>query len=265
MISNWSNSIRRRAGAAQVAERRATSSQMAANKELLRKHFLLELNGKTGAGVYVWPSVEAAEAHNEDGAIGDQAYRHAPTIRYFDLFCWSTTSGKVTEFPAAAELEPPDCNAMLWAVFTLIAAAAQTARNAMQRELTATLGTVGATHVRFLFGFPFALILLAGVMLATGEGLPHTAARILAVGDRRRLHADRRHRDYAAGDGRALVRGRLRLHQDRAGAGRAVRPDLPRRPGHAARRRRHPDRHRRRDRDLAQARRRRRRHHALDR
>ena len=47
---------------------------------------------------------------------------------------------------------------MLWVVFTLIAAAAQTARNAMQRELTATLGTVGATHVRFLFGFPFALV-----------------------------------------------------------------------------------------------------------
>ena len=54
---------------------------------------------------------------------------------------------------------------MLWAVFTLIAAAAQTARNAMQRELTATLGTVGATHVRFLFGFPFALVFLAGVLL----------------------------------------------------------------------------------------------------
>ena len=62
---------------------------------------------------------------------------------------------------------------MLWAVFTLIAAAAQTARNAMQRELTATLGTVGATHVRFLFGFPFALMFLAGVMFATGYGLPH--------------------------------------------------------------------------------------------
>jgi drug/metabolite transporter (DMT)-like permease len=62
---------------------------------------------------------------------------------------------------------------MLWAVFTLIAAAAQTARNAMQRELTATLGTVGATHVRFLFGFPFALLFLAGVMTAVGEGLPH--------------------------------------------------------------------------------------------
>jgi drug/metabolite transporter (DMT)-like permease len=61
----------------------------------------------------------------------------------------------------------------LWAVFTLIAAAAQTARNAMQRELTATLGTVGATHVRFLFGFPFAGLFLAGVAAASGQPLPH--------------------------------------------------------------------------------------------
>ena len=65
---------------------------------------------------------------------------------------------------------------MLWAVFTLIAAAAQTARNATQRELTATLGTVGATHVRFLFGFPFALLFLAGVAAAVGEGLPSPPA-----------------------------------------------------------------------------------------
>ncbi|MEI9804535.1 MAG: DMT family transporter [Pseudolabrys sp.] len=61
---------------------------------------------------------------------------------------------------------------MLWAVFTIIAAAAQTARNAMQRELTASLGTVGATHVRFLFGFPFALLFLFGVMAATGAHIP---------------------------------------------------------------------------------------------
>jgi drug/metabolite transporter (DMT)-like permease len=60
----------------------------------------------------------------------------------------------------------------LWAVFTVIAAFAQTLRNAMQRELTATLGTVGATHVRFLFGFPFVLVFLAGVLLATGTPLP---------------------------------------------------------------------------------------------
>ena len=61
---------------------------------------------------------------------------------------------------------------LLWIPFTLLAAAGQTARNAMQRELTAALGTVGATHVRFLFGFPFALLFLAGVLMATGLPLP---------------------------------------------------------------------------------------------
>jgi drug/metabolite transporter (DMT)-like permease len=60
----------------------------------------------------------------------------------------------------------------LWAAFTIIAAAGQTVRNAMQRELTATLGTVGATHVRFLFGFPFALAVLVGVLVVTGMPLP---------------------------------------------------------------------------------------------
>jgi drug/metabolite transporter (DMT)-like permease len=66
--------------------------------------------------------------------------------------------------------------AWLWALFTVIAAAAQTVRNATQRELTAKLGTVGATHVRFLFGFPFALVFLAGVMLALGQQLPQLPA-----------------------------------------------------------------------------------------
>ena len=60
----------------------------------------------------------------------------------------------------------------LWVVFTIIAAFTQTLRNAMQRELTATLGTVGATHVRFLFGLPFVLIFLLGVHLATGMPVP---------------------------------------------------------------------------------------------
>ncbi|MDT3684810.1 MAG: DMT family transporter [Pseudorhodoplanes sp.] len=60
----------------------------------------------------------------------------------------------------------------LWALFTLIAAATQTARNAMQRELTATLGTAGATHVRFLFGFPFAVVFLLVLLTVTGQSLP---------------------------------------------------------------------------------------------
>jgi len=61
----------------------------------------------------------------------------------------------------------------LWAVFTLIAAAAQTVRNATQRELTGKLGTVGATHVRFLFGLPFACLFLLGVIAIGGAALPH--------------------------------------------------------------------------------------------
>jgi drug/metabolite transporter (DMT)-like permease len=60
----------------------------------------------------------------------------------------------------------------LWALFTIIAAFSQTVRNAAQRQLTVTLGTVGATHVRFLFGFPFALVFLAGVLFAGGASLP---------------------------------------------------------------------------------------------
>ena len=61
---------------------------------------------------------------------------------------------------------------LLWIPFTLLAAAGQTARNAMQRGLTAALGTVGATHVRFLFGFPFAIVFLIVVVAATGLSLP---------------------------------------------------------------------------------------------
>jgi drug/metabolite transporter (DMT)-like permease len=60
----------------------------------------------------------------------------------------------------------------LWVVFTIAAALAQTFRNATQRELTGKLGTVGATHTRFLFGFPFALIFLAAVTWASGVALP---------------------------------------------------------------------------------------------
>jgi drug/metabolite transporter (DMT)-like permease len=60
----------------------------------------------------------------------------------------------------------------LWAVFTVAAAFAQTIRNAMQRELTASLGTVGATQVRFLFGFPFALIFFAVLLVVTGAPVP---------------------------------------------------------------------------------------------
>jgi len=57
----------------------------------------------------------------------------------------------------------------LWIPFTLVGALGQVARNAMQRGLTKPLGTLGATHIRFLFGFPFAVVFLGSVLVATGD------------------------------------------------------------------------------------------------
>jgi drug/metabolite transporter (DMT)-like permease len=68
----------------------------------------------------------------------------------------------------------------LWIPATLAAAAAQTARNATQRTLTQTIGTVGATQVRFLYGFPFSLLFLMGVLSVTGEQLPAPQASFAA-------------------------------------------------------------------------------------
>ena len=70
--------------------------------------------------------------------------------------------------------------AWLWIVFTVAGSAAQTARTAMQRELIDVLGTIGATHVRFLFGLPFGLLFLALVALLIPDPLPPVTARALA-------------------------------------------------------------------------------------
>ena len=61
---------------------------------------------------------------------------------------------------------------MIWVPVTLIAAVAQTGRNAAQSGLTKAIGTLGATQVRFLFGLPFAMLFLLVVMAVTGESVP---------------------------------------------------------------------------------------------
>jgi drug/metabolite transporter (DMT)-like permease len=62
--------------------------------------------------------------------------------------------------------------AWLWIPITVWAAFAQTLRNAAQRHLTAELGTLGATLVRFLYGLPFAAAWLWGVHRVGGYALP---------------------------------------------------------------------------------------------
>src|SRR5215467_8605565 len=67
----------------------------------------------------------------------------------------------------------------LWMPITIGAAFAQTLRNAAQRHLTASLGTLGATLVRFLYGLPFAVLWLALVCGYSGSALPGAGASFL--------------------------------------------------------------------------------------
>src|SRR4030095_12357537 len=67
----------------------------------------------------------------------------------------------------------------LWAVFTVIAAGGQALRNAAQKELTQTLGTVGATHVRFLFGLPFGMLFLILVVIGARAPVPELTPSML--------------------------------------------------------------------------------------
>lgn len=69
---------------------------------------------------------------------------------------------------------------MLWVFATLVAAGAQTARNAMQSSLTGSLGTLGATQVRFLYGLPFAAAFLALAAAFSGAAVPAPTAQFLA-------------------------------------------------------------------------------------
>lgn len=67
----------------------------------------------------------------------------------------------------------------LWIVFTVLAAGGQTLRNALQRELTTTLGTVGATHVRFLYGLPFGIASCLLALAVSNTSLPTLTSQML--------------------------------------------------------------------------------------
>lgn len=68
----------------------------------------------------------------------------------------------------------------LWVPFTLLAALAQVLRNGAQANLTAKIGTLGATQVRFVFGLPFAAVFLLAALALTGEEMPSVGGSALA-------------------------------------------------------------------------------------
>jgi drug/metabolite transporter (DMT)-like permease len=57
----------------------------------------------------------------------------------------------------------------LWVPVTILAAALQTGRNAVQKGLTEELGTLGATQVRFVFGLPFACLFFLVAWSSLGQ------------------------------------------------------------------------------------------------
>jgi len=68
----------------------------------------------------------------------------------------------------------------LWIPVTMLAAAAQTVRNAVQRSVTKTAGVLPAAFIRFFYGLPFALIFLALTAWLTSAPLPSANAGFIA-------------------------------------------------------------------------------------
>mgnify|MGYP005812045767 CR=1 FL=1 len=69
----------------------------------------------------------------------------------------------------------------IWIPIVLVAAAAQTVRNAAQKNLTQSAGTLAATSVRFVYGLPFALVALAAVYAVPATPLPTPNVRFFAA------------------------------------------------------------------------------------
>ena len=94
-----------------------TIPKWTSNPDLVRKHFLLgigEAEG-TGAGIYIWPSVQAAkQAHNEEWRESVRKRTGGdPTIRYFDLFLLiDNERGRVTEWDGEGKPHPAETSVL---------------------------------------------------------------------------------------------------------------------------------------------------------
>jgi hypothetical protein len=124
--------------------------------------------------------------------------------------------------------------AWVWIAATVWAALAQTMRNAAQRHLTAELGTLGATLVRFLYGVPFASVWLLAVNRITGASATRSVRALRFLGRARRGESDRRHRAAPAHDAGAELCARCGVLEDRGPVGRDLRARLPGRSARCA-------------------------------
>jgi drug/metabolite transporter (DMT)-like permease len=63
-----------------------------------------------------------------------------------------------------------------WIVLAVAAAAIQTVRSVIQKEMAARLSVLGSTYARFLYGLPLAIVFLAAGTQLTGRTLPDPTA-----------------------------------------------------------------------------------------
>lgn len=83
-----------------LADARGVVAHWQANPDLIRKHFVRGEDGRH-AGIYIWPSREAAQkAHNAEWiARFKERTGTAPTFTYFDMFMLiDNENGTVSEF-----------------------------------------------------------------------------------------------------------------------------------------------------------------------
>ncbi|MCH7551762.1 MAG: hypothetical protein IIA35_08745, partial [Proteobacteria bacterium] len=67
----------------------------------------------------------------------------------------------------------------LWIPLTLAAAFFQNLRSALQKHLKSRLSTAGATYVRFLYAWPFAVIYVWGLAKFGGYAVPAVSGKFL--------------------------------------------------------------------------------------
>lgn len=88
-----------------IADAKATLPRWQANSDLLRKHYCSTLDRSEALGVYIWPSIAAAQA-GHDGAwiAAAEARTGAPVhVEYLDLLMVLDKEANTMETPPASD------------------------------------------------------------------------------------------------------------------------------------------------------------------
>jgi hypothetical protein len=97
--------------AATLEDAKHTIPKWSSNPDLVAKHFLMGVGeaSNIGAGVYIWPSIEAARSAHDDAWRESVKKRSGgyPEIRYFDMILKiDNVHGEITQYAADGTAQP---------------------------------------------------------------------------------------------------------------------------------------------------------------